>query len=295
MKKLSNRQSSANQQSTISNQQSFTLIELLVVVAIIAVLISILLPALSSAREQARKVVCANSNRQIMVAVNSYATTNNDYVAAGGHDWAPNLLQWQTPLLRIGLAHYFYTGDLKDFRTIVCPSDTQLASSVLDYQRRWDNFSFAPGQDGPWGHPDSDVQIASSYIIYQEGWESVQWRHPRNIYVGGRAARWQYYRRDYFGAFLAEGPWISYPYLNGGNFMASNHGGLSSNRGWNVAGIGGEVVWVSASSLNKWWLDGWNWPMFWADNTDIWPTFSQRCGYPDAYPLRTVDVNGVRH
>ncbi|MFA5864083.1 MAG: prepilin-type N-terminal cleavage/methylation domain-containing protein [Phycisphaerae bacterium] len=63
----------------IKKRNGFTLIELLVVVAIIAVLISILLPALSSARELARRAVCMSNVHQITVVANMYADENNGW------------------------------------------------------------------------------------------------------------------------------------------------------------------------------------------------------------------------
>lgn len=58
----------------------FTLIELLVVVAIIAVLVAILLPALSRAREQTKKIVCGANVKQIGQAFFYYGNDFNDMI-----------------------------------------------------------------------------------------------------------------------------------------------------------------------------------------------------------------------
>lgn len=58
--------------SVRTRQPGFTLIELLVVIAIIALLMGILLPSLSRAREQARRIACLSNMRQMGVALQTY-------------------------------------------------------------------------------------------------------------------------------------------------------------------------------------------------------------------------------
>jgi len=66
-----------------ASEDGFTLVELLVVIAIIALLMAILLPALTRAREQGKRIVCLSNLKQLTLAWMNYASANNDKLVNG--------------------------------------------------------------------------------------------------------------------------------------------------------------------------------------------------------------------
>jgi prepilin-type N-terminal cleavage/methylation domain-containing protein/prepilin-type processing-associated H-X9-DG protein len=59
--------------------KGFTLVELLVVISIIAILLAMLMPALNKAREQARRIVCANHFKTVSLGDTMYAQASDDW------------------------------------------------------------------------------------------------------------------------------------------------------------------------------------------------------------------------
>ncbi|MFM9009398.1 MAG: DUF1559 domain-containing protein [Planctomycetota bacterium] len=136
-------------------RRAFTLVELLVVIAIIATLIGLLLPAVQSAREAARRTQCSNCLRQVGLATHGYASAkkflvpaflgNNAYISAQN-----NYNSWPTwAALILPYMENKTIADLWDLKRLVqaqppaayqtpvsmysCPSRPPMALSESDF------------------------------------------------------------------------------------------------------------------------------------------------------------------
>ena len=132
--------------------RGFTLVELLVVIAIIGILIAMLLPAVQSVRQSARRITCANNIRQSAIALLNYESANSRFPAGHEHnggisvdDSVANGWGWRTKVLdhmeqgsildqldlKVKITNAVNSPTIQEIiPSLLCPSDPELNNEL---------------------------------------------------------------------------------------------------------------------------------------------------------------------
>jgi prepilin-type N-terminal cleavage/methylation domain-containing protein len=158
-------------------KSGFTLIELLVVVAIIAILAAMLLPALASAKEKARRTQCKSNLRQVVLGAILYAGDNSEYFPNDQRADGVNHASW----LSTNTYNYFVNQCNVRTNCFTCPNRNVNGDWIevdkygdvrtgfyclwslptsLDVRPR--NLNFQPA---PWDSPKRTTDVQTPYTV----------------------------------------------------------------------------------------------------------------------------------
>lgn len=202
-------------------QSKFTLVELLVVIAIIAILASLLLPALKNAKEAAKSRLCQSNQRQLGVALLSYADDHADrlpkadYGSFGYYDtWLNALCDGYIMNVTFNTTDGLPAGKMQVYH---CPSRTASLNNVFDSRVRYGDYAMnALNAFGDHANLYG-VKIDTGYyrwlnVTGVSGIRIGSMRHPskvfmlldyNNVQVGAWA--WQYSDGNHYGALTHSG------------------------------------------------------------------------------------------
>lgn len=144
-----NHMSAPRPTSSLRRGGGFTLIEVLVVIAIIGLLIALLVPALRSAREAAKRAVCGSNLKQTITGVHMYAEKYKGEVP-NSMEFFNASLTWIARQDFTEPGTYVHLGLLYGGGLINSPDILYCASNELYphiYPDGWDQWSAAGGEE----------------------------------------------------------------------------------------------------------------------------------------------------
>ena len=217
----------------------FTLVELLVVIAVIGILQSMLLPAISKAREKAKRAVCQSNLGQLVKSCHIYVNDMDSLYPAPGADtsspWNYTLLQSTADMFDL----YNDQGEA-DGTVYECPSNGNAPRgrktvgavdlwlmdqyALVSHQNSFSGFTFN-GSFSPVRAGDGDGVLFTESLIFYNGFGDNTW--GSNHSEGERSTSWTQLKLspDGFNQGRTDGSvkWINISTMNIADFMSYGH------------------------------------------------------------------------
>jgi prepilin-type N-terminal cleavage/methylation domain-containing protein len=192
----------------------FTLLELVVVTAVIAILVGLLLPALRSAKDRAKRTTCINSLRQINLGARMYSDDSNDTPPSSGATNTAALFSGYKELMKsyVGVKEASSSRD----RLFACPADKffpsfAITNAVAPWQWvreslhdqaffNYSSYAFNGGDNktrvseaGPWTPPGltgrklSSIRNPARTVLVMDASALVPWSWHDAVFTRGEA------------------------------------------------------------------------------------------------------------
>ncbi len=154
----------------------FTLIELLVVIGIIGILAALLLPALTGAKERARRTNCKNGERQFALAVHLFGGDNEELVPSGAANGPFGQRDDYLPVVSNDTSNslVYY---LNNQRMVHCPSFADSFKADAGVEREARGYGYVIGYNYHGGHANTPWPSTSG--------SSARWISPQRLIDSG--------------------------------------------------------------------------------------------------------------